>query len=428
MPKLKLITFGCQTNHLDSERIAGILFREGFHLTEHEEEADLIILNTCSIRQKAEEKFFSQLGRVGVLKRRNPLLGVGVCGCIAEQEGEGLKLRFPFVDFVVGTNQIAEIPSLLREKESSQEGEQPVLPLRLNRFKAWVEIMKGCDNFCAYCVVPYLRGREGSHTPEEILEEIGGLVSSGYIEIVLLGHNVDSYGKGLSPCINFAQLLRRIQERVSSSVWVRFTTSHPKDLTDEVGRCLAELPSLCHHVHLPVQSGSDRVLTGMNRGYYSKDFFRIVDELRGWVPDIAISTDIMVGFPGETEEDFQRTLHMLGQIRFDRIFSFKYSPRPKTAALAYQGHLPETVKEHRLNEVIALQNRISLEKNQTMLGKVLEVRVENRESKKDANLVTARARTNHIVHFADPKAEEGSLRRVRITQANPFHLKGEALH
>jgi tRNA-2-methylthio-N6-dimethylallyladenosine synthase len=428
MPNLKLITFGCQTNQLDSEKIAGMLSREGFLLTEQEEKADLIILNTCSIRQKAEEKFFSQLGRVGVLKRRKPLLEVGVCGCIAEQEGKGLRLRFPFVDFVVGTNQIAQIPSLLREKGNSAEEKEPVVPLRFNRFKAWVEIMKGCDNFCAYCVVPYLRGREESRPPEEILQEIGGLVSSGYNEIILLGHNVDSYGKGLQPRIDFAQLLRSIQEKVSASVWVRFTTSHPKDLTGEVGRCIAELPSLCHHVHLPVQSGSDRVLAGMNRGYSSQDFLRIVDELRGWVPDIAISTDIMVGFPGETEEDFQETLHLLEKARFDRIFSFKYSPRSKTSALAYPGHLPETVKEQRLHEVIILQNRISLEKNQAMLGEVWEVRVENKESKKAANLVTARTRTNHVVHFADPEAEEGSLRRVRITQANPFHVKGEAIH
>ena len=428
MPNLKLISFGCQTNQLDSEKIAGVLCREGFRLTEQEEQADLIILNTCSIRQKAEEKFFSQLGRVGVLKKRKPLLGVGVCGCIAEQEGDGLKLRFPFVDFVVGPSQIAQIPSLLRKEGTTQEGEGPVIPLRFNRFKAWVEIMKGCDNFCAYCVVPYLRGREVSRPPEEILQEIEGLASSGYSEIVLLGHNVDSYGKGLSPPIDFAQLLRRIQERVSPSVWVRFTTSHPKDLTGEVGRCLAELPSLCKHVHLPVQSGSDRVLARMNRGYSSKDFFRIVDELRGWVPDIAISTDVMVGFPGETEEDFQRTLHLLEQVRFDRIFSFKYSPRPKTAALAYPGHLPGTIKAHRLNAVIILQNRITLERNQTMLGKVLEVRIENRESKRDANLVTARTQTNHIVHFADQEAEEGSLKRVRITRASPFHLQGEAIH
>lgn len=426
MPNLKLITFGCQTNQLDSERIAGILFREGFHLIEQEEEADLIILNTCSIRQKAEEKFFSQLGRLGVLKKRNPLLEVGVCGCIAEQEGEGLKVRFPFVDFVIGTNKIRQIPSLLREKGSKRE--KPATPLRFSRFKAWVEIMKGCDNFCAYCVVPYLRGREESRPPDEILQEIEELISHGYNEIVLLGHNVNSYGKRLSPPMDFPQLLRRIQERVPSSVWVRFTTSHPKDLTGEVGRCLAELPSLCDHVHLPVQSGSDQVLAAMNRGYSSQDFLRTVEELRGWVPNVGISTDIMVGFPGEGEEDFQSTLHLLEKVRFDRIFSFKYSPRPRTAALSYQGHLPENIKEARLSQVIALQNRISLEKNQAMLGKILGVRVENRESKKDANLVTARTRTNHVVHFADPDAEEGSLRRVRIMQAGSFHMKGEAIH
>jgi tRNA-2-methylthio-N6-dimethylallyladenosine synthase len=425
MPNLKLITFGCQANQLDSERIAGILFREGFRLTEQEEEADLIILNTCSIRQKAEEKFYSQLGRLGVQKRRKPILEIGICGCIAEQEGEGLRLRFPFVDFVLGTNKLTQIPSMLKDRRG--EKKEAALPLRFSRFKAWVEIMKGCDNFCAYCVVPYLRGREESRPLEDILQEIEGLVSDGYEEIVLLGHNVDSYGKHLSPPVHFAGLLHRIQERVPSSVWLRFTTSHPKDLTGEIGRCLAELPSLCEHVHLPVQSGSDRVLSGMNRGYTSGDFVRIVDGLRRWVPDIAISTDIMVGFPGETEEDFQETLNLLERVRFDHIFSFKYSPRPRTAALRYPGQLPEAAKESRLSQVNALQNRISLVKNLAMLEKVFEVRVEKKESKKDPGVVTARTRTNRIVHFADSKAEVGKVRRVRITQANPFHVKGLAI-
>ncbi|MDH7500074.1 MAG: tRNA (N6-isopentenyl adenosine(37)-C2)-methylthiotransferase MiaB [candidate division NC10 bacterium] len=426
MPKLRLITFGCQANELDSERIAGLLSAEGFELTDQEAEADLILLNTCSIRQKAEEKLYSRLGRLALLKDRKPSLQIGVTGCIAEQEGEGIRRRFPFVDLVVGTGQIGQIPSRLGKGGRGESSS--AAPLRFSRVKAWVEIMRGCDNFCAYCVVPYLRGREQSRSPEEILEEIEALVASGYQEITLLGHNVNSYGKGLSPPIHFPELLRRIDDRVSASVWVRFVTSHPKDLSPELSRSFKELPSLCEHIHLPAQSGSDRILERMGRGYDREQFLRIADELRRWVPEIAITSDIMVGFPGEREEDFQATLDLLQQVRFDRIFSFKYSPRPRTAALSYPDQVPEEEKEDRLSRLISLQNRICLEKNRSLLGKVLQVRVEERKSRRDPGLVTARTRTNHLVHFADPEAQEGSLREVRIKEASTFHLKGDVIH
>jgi tRNA-2-methylthio-N6-dimethylallyladenosine synthase len=426
MPKLKLITFGCQTNELDSERIAGLLSREGYQLTDRDEEADLIVLNTCSIRQKAEEKFYSRLGQLGVLKRGRPALQIGVCGCIAEQEGEGIKRRFPFVDLLVGTGRITDIPSLLGTVESKGAG-MPI-PLRLDRFKAWVEIMKGCDNFCAYCVVPHLRGREESRAPEAIIEEIEGLAAQGYQEIVLLGHNVNSYGKGLIPPSNFPDLLRSIDGRVGGSIWLRFTTSHPKDLSPQVARCFAELPCLCEHLHLPAQAGSDRVLERMNRGYTKDRYLRIVDDLRRWVPEIALTTDIMVGFPGEREEDFQETMDLLERVRFDRIFSFKYSPRPRTAALSHPEQVPEATKEDRLSQLIALQNRISLEKNQCLVGRNLEVLVEKEGSKRDPGLLTARTRGNQVVHFADPEARKGSKVRVKIQQASAFHLKGERIH
>jgi len=426
MPKLRLITFGCQANELDSERIAGLLSAVGFELTDQETEADLILLNTCSIRQKAEEKLYSRLGRLAALKNNKPSLQIGVTGCIAEQEGEGLRRRFPFVDLVVGTGQIEQIPSRLGKGDRG--GERKLVPLRFSKVKAWVEIMKGCDNFCAYCVVPYLRGREESRPPEEILQEIEGLVSSGYQEITLLGHNVNSYGKGLTPHVHFPELLRRIDEGVPDSVWLRFITSHPKDLSPEMARCLAELPSVCEHIHLPAQSGSNRILERMRRGYTREQFLRITEELRGWVPEVAITSDIMVGFPGETEEDFQATLDLLQQVGFDRIFSFKYSPRPRTAALSYPDHVPEAEKEDRLSRLISLQNRICLEKNQALVGKIVQVRVEERESRKDSRLVTARTRTNYIVHYPDQEAQEGSIQSVRIKEASTFHLKGEAIH
>jgi len=425
MPKLKLITFGCQTNELDSERIAGVLSESGYDLTDQEEEADLILLNTCSIRKKAEDKFYSQLGRLGTLKRGKRHLRIGVCGCIAEQEGEGLRRRFPIVDLVIGTGRISQIPSLLSVGKAETTG--PIHPLRSSPVKAWIEIMKGCNNFCAYCVVPYLRGREESRSPEEILQEIADLKGKGYREIVLLGHNVNSYGRGLFPPVDFRGLLHRIDTVVSDSMWVRFTTSHPKDLTPELARCFAELPALCEHIHLPVQSGSDQVLARMNRGYLRGHFLGIMDELRRWTPNIAVTTDIMVGFPGESERDFQATLDLLEEVRFDRIFSFKYSPRPRTKALSFSDHLPERVKEDRLRQVIDLQNSISHQKNRAFLGETVQVLVEKRGSKRDQRMVTSRTRTNQVVHFADPGAEAGAIVGVRILEASAFHLKGEAI-
>ncbi len=425
MPKLKLITFGCQTNELDSERIAGVLSESGYELTDQEEEADLILLNTCSIRKKAEDKFYSQLGRLGTLKRGKRYLRIGVCGCIAEQEGEGLRRRFPIVDLVIGTGRISQIPSLLSVGKAETTG--PIHPLRSSPVKAWIEIMKGCNNFCAYCVVPYLRGREESHSPEEILQEIADLKGKGYREIVLLGHNVNSYGRGLFPPVDFRGLLHRIDTVVSDSMWVRFTTSHPKDLTPELARCFSELPALCEHIHLPVQSGSDQVLARMNRGYLRGHFLGIMDELRRWTPNIAVTTDIMVGFPGESERDFQATLSLLEEVRFDRIFSFKYSSRPRTKALSLPDHLPERVKEDRLSQVINLQNSISHQKNRAILGETVQVLVEKRGSKRDQGMVTSRTRANQVVHFADPRAEAGAIVRVRILEASAFHLKGEAI-
>jgi len=427
MPKLKIITFGCQANEHDSERIAGLLLQRGYELTDREEEADLILLNTCSIRRKAEEKLYSRLGHLAVLKRRKPSLRIGVCGCVAEQEGDGIRRRFPCVDLVVGIGQIALIPYLLGEKKEGEDKPGLLTPHRFHPVKAWVEIMRGCDNFCTYCVVPHLRGREESRQPEEILKEIDNLREKGYREITLLGHNVDSYGKGLHPPISFPELLRRIEERVAGSMWVRFATSHPKDISPDLARCLAELSSLCEHIHLPVQSGSDRILHLMNRGYDRQRYLEIVDLLRSQVPHISITTDVMVGFPGETERDFNDTLELVERVKFDRIFSFKYSPRPRTAAMSLPDQIPETVKIDRFHRLISLQNRISEHRNQALVGKVVEVLVEEEGSKKDPEVHTARTRTNHVVHFRHPKVQVGSRVLTKIVAASAFHLKGEVI-
>lgn len=429
MPKLKLVTFGCQANELDSERIAGLLGVHGYHICESLEEADLIILNTCSIREKAEQKVYSQLGRLQALKRRKPEVSIGICGCLAQQEGERLKRRFPSLDLIAGPQDLYRIPSLLAQARSESalpilEEEWPdIEPRRESSIKAWVGIMEGCDNFCSYCVVPHTRGRERSRPMEEILREIEGLQIKGYKEITLLGQNVNSYGKGLEPRRTFPELLHRIDSLAEGRLWVRFATSHPRDLNENLAEALT-LPSICEHLHLPVQSGSTRTLERMNRGYTREEYLARVSLVRERVPEIALTTDIIVGFPGETEKDFQDTMALLEEVRFDNIFSFKFSPRPRTQAATFPDQLPEEVKAKRLEQVQGLQARVSLEKNRDILGKEVEVLVEDKEGP----ILTGRTRQNKVVHFNGGGFQEGDQVRVRILEAFPYHLKGEAVH
>lgn len=431
MPKLKVITFGCQANELDSERIAGLLASQGYQAAEALEEADLIILNTCSIREKAEQKVYSQLGKLQILKRQKAGLVLGLSGCLAQQEGERLKKRFPYLDLVAGPQDIGRIPALLAQARGEEsylpfgnEDWHGIEPCRESRIKAWVGIMEGCDNFCSYCVVPYTRGRERSRPPEDVLLEIEGLLTRGYREITLLGQNVNSYGKGLRPPVTFPELLYRIETLVGGRLWVRFATSHPRDLTPQLVEALAELGSLCEHLHLPIQSGSTRVLRLMNRGYTREDYLARVNLVRSRVPKISITTDIIVGFPGETEGDFQDTLSLLQEARFDNAFSFKYSPRPRTAAAAFPDQLPEGLKSSRLQGVQRLQAQISLEKNRALLGKEVEVLV---EGEGERGFLTGRMRQNKIVHFQGSGQKAGGLVLVRLEEAFPYHLKGRVV-
>jgi len=431
MPKVKIVTFGCQANELDSARIAGSLQREGYSLTDDEHEADVILLNGCSIREKAEQKLFSRLGTLQAVKAARPGVRLGVTGCLAQHRGESLLARFPYLDLVAGTGEhLAQIPALLSRAQGPAAAtaeptgvvEVPEV-FRDNRFRAWVGIMEGCDHFCAFCVVPYTRGRERSRRPEDILREVADLRARGYREITLLGQTVNSYGKKLQPPVSFAALLRAVDGLAQGQMRVRFTTSHPDDVTPELARALAELPSACEHVHLPVQSGSSRVLSRMARGYTREGYLEKVAMLRAAEPDLALTTDWIVGFPGETEADFAETLSLLREVEFDASFAFKYSPRAGTPAAAMPDQIPEAEKAARLQQLLALQGEIGLQRNRKLIGKRAEVLVDRGLSKRDSGLAAGRTRQNRIVHFRG-EAEEGSLVIVEITEANSHHLKG----
>jgi tRNA-2-methylthio-N6-dimethylallyladenosine synthase len=434
MPKLKIVTFGCQANELDSARIAGLLAREGYSLTEDERDADLIILNGCSIRDKAEQKLYSRLGTFQTVKDRRPELKLGVAGCLGQREGEALLRRFPYLDLVVGNGEhLAEIPRLVGTagaRVSPNRGEPTGLfpadvPIhRDSPVRAWVGIMEGCDNFCAFCVVPFTRGRERSRPAEEILREVADLCRRGYREIVLLGQTVNSYGLKLNPPVSFAELLRRIDREVAGAVWVRFTTSHPKDVTADLAEAMATLPSLCAHVHLPVQSGSSRTLARMRRAYTREEYLDKVRLLTRAVPDIALTTDLIVGFPGETDDDFSETLSLMRAVRFDACFAFKFSPRSGTPAAEDREQIPESVKAERLAKVLSLQNELSLQRNRRYVGRAVDVLVDRALSKRESGLAAGRTRRNTVVHFGGGEAAEGSVVAVRITEATSHHLKG----
>ncbi|MBI2903538.1 MAG: tRNA (N6-isopentenyl adenosine(37)-C2)-methylthiotransferase MiaB [Candidatus Methylomirabilis oxyfera] len=434
MLKLRLITYGCQANELDSERIAGLLGREGYELIEHDEEADLIILNTCAIREKAEQKVYSRLGTFRELKRRKKGLRVGICGCVAQQEGQALLNRFPYLDFVVGPAQLTSIPTLLRERANrgiatarapafSYPSTAPIH--RRSGIKAWVSIMEGCDRFCAFCVVPFTRGRERSRPPQEIVEEIRGLKEQGYREVTLLGQTVNSYGKNPRAPATFVELLRMIDHIIEGEMRVRFTSPYPGDVTEELAEALADLHSLCEHIHLPVQSGSNRTLRRMKRGYSRDDYLGKVELLRTRVPELALTTDIIVGFPGETERDFEETLSLIQDVGYDGAFIFKYSTRPHTPAARMSDQVPEEVKGHRLEQALGLLNMLSLERNRAYLGRTVEVLVDREDVKGDAVRLAGRTRGNKIVHFSGEEQRDGDLVPVAITGASALHLQGE---
>ena len=429
-------TFGCQMNVNDSEQIAALLNTAGHECTNNAASADYIFLNTCSIREKAEQKALSQLGRFRNLKKNNPHLVIGVGGCLAQQLGQQLTKKAPYVDIVFGTRTFHRLPEMIKNVENTR---MPVVETisdesiestsnikitpRTEDVSAYVTIMRGCDNYCAYCVVPYLRGKEESRKPEDIIAEVEHLAAHGIKEVTLLGQNVNSYGRGLPEWIDFADLLRKINN-IYGIERIRFTTSHPKDISSELIQCYGELKKLCEHIHLPVQSGSDNVLRRMNRGYSRKDYINKVSLLREVCPDISITSDMIVGFPGETDDDFRRTIDLMKEIRFDNLFSFKYSERPGTVAAGFYERVAEDVKGERLQILQSLQEAHTLQINKGMERRTVEVLVES-TSKNSRKEVMGRTRTNKIVNFEGTKTLIGKTPSVLINVAYQHSLHGE---
>jgi tRNA-2-methylthio-N6-dimethylallyladenosine synthase len=433
MKSFHIITFGCQMNEHDSERMAGILKGQEYVQANDAATADVIILNTCSIREKAEQKFYSELGRLRSLKQERPDLTIAVAGCIAQQEGKNILSRAPYVDMIFGPSDVAKVSELSRlantwanpliEIDGDPDYHRKQIPtLRADRLKAWVSIMYGCDNFCSYCIVPYLRGRERSRPPADVVSEVRELAEQGYKEVTLLGQNVNSYGKGGHDSVGFPGLLAMVND-VPGIERIRFVTSHPRDLSAELIIALRDLPKVCESLHLPVQSGSDPILAAMNRKYTRADYLDRIKHLRAAVPWIALTSDIIVGFPGETDQDFTLTLQMLRDAEYDGVFAFKYSKRPGTAALKLSDHVPDDIKEARLAQVLDLQKEISRRKNAAAVGMTFEVLVDG-YSKKGGKL-TGRTRGNKAVNFDGLDSLIGTLVMVRITDAGENSLSGE---
>jgi tRNA-2-methylthio-N6-dimethylallyladenosine synthase len=433
MKSFHIITFGCQMNEHDSERMAGILKDQEYVQTNDAATADVIILNTCSIREKAEQKFYSELGRLRSIKQERPDLTIAVAGCIAQQEGKNILSRAPYVDMIFGPSDVAkvsELPRLARtwtnpliEIDGDPDYHRKQIPtLRADRLKAWVSIMYGCNNFCTYCIVPYLRGRERSRPPADVVSEVRELAAQGYKEVTLLGQNVNSYGTGGGDPTDFPGLLAMVND-VPGIERIRFVTSHPRDLSTELIAAFRDLPKVCESIHLPVQSGADPILTAMNRKYTRADYLDRVQRLRAAVPLIALTSDIIVGFPGETEQDFSQTLQLLRDVEYDSVFAFKYSKRPGTAALKLSDHVPDDVKEARLAQVLDLQKEISRRQYAAAVGMTFEVLVDG-PSKKGGKL-TGRTRGNKAVNFSGLDSLIGKLVLVRITDAGDNSLSGE---
>lgn len=432
---LYIETFGCQMNVHDSEQMAVLLADMGYALTDDAQKADVILINTCSIRDKAEQKAFSELGRLIRLKQKNPDLIVGFGGCLAQHLGKKVYTRARDVDLVFGTHNIHRLPEMVaavqeeRRKVTRTDFSSRITSLNIfvppaqGSIHSFISIMQGCDNYCAYCVVPYLRGPEMSRTPEDIIDEIKKLAEHGIKEVTLLGQNVNSYGRTLKQNCNFVSLTKRIND-IDGLERIRFTTSHPKDLSDDLITCFADVPKLCEHIHMAVQSGSNRILKLMNRGYTAEDFLEKVEKLRRVCPHISITSDIIVGFPGETEQDYRATIDLMEKIKFDLLFSFKYSARAGTAAQNLPDDVPKDEKNRRLKDLQALQNIHTQEKHTALEGSIQEVLVEGR-SKNSEQDMTGRARSWKIVNFKGEPELAGKLVNVEITRGYLHSLRGK---
>lgn len=430
-----IITYGCQMNEHDSENIAGMLEALDYRHTPNPEEADVVVMNTCSVREHADKRFFGMLGQFKKQKKNNPDFIICICGCMPQQPHivEEIRKSFSWVDIVFGTQTIAEFPNLLMERictgkkqfsiiANNEEIPEEKESKREFKHKALVNITYGCNNFCTYCIVPYTRGREKSRSLRAVKQEIINLVNDGVKEVMLLGQNVNSFRDADGN--NFAALIRALDE-VEGLERIRFMTSHPKDLSDELITCFGDCKKLCHNIHLPVQSGSDEVLRRMNRHYNRQRYMEIVEKLRATCPDLSISTDIIVGFPGETEEDFLDTLSLVREVEYDSAFTFIYSPRVGTPAAKYDEQIPENIKHERFDRLVEEVNRCSAKKNSEYLGKIVTVMVDG-PSKNDAGAWSGRTDTFKLVNFtSEEPLTEGQMVSVRITETKTFSLDGE---
>lgn len=429
-------TYGCQMNEEDSEKISGMLKRIGYSNTEVKEDADIIIFNTCCVRENAENKVFGNLGQLKKLKEERPNLIIAICGCMMQQKGMADKVlkTFPFVDIIFGTHNSYKFPEYLdrvqkdgvqvKEIINKEDGIVEGLPIdRKSDVKAFVTIMYGCNNFCTYCVVPYVRGRERSRKPEDIVKEVEELIAQGYKEITVLGQNVNSYGKDLNDGMSFSKLLRILNE-VKGLERIRFMSSHPKDLTDDVILAIKECDKVCEQVHLPVQSGSSAILKAMNRHYTREQYIELAKKIKAEIPEVSITTDIIVGFPGETDEDFEDTLELVKEVEYDSAFTFIYSRRNHTPADRMENQIPEEIKHERFNRLVKTLNEIVERKNKAYENKTVEVFVEG-TSKNQESRLTGRTRNGRLVNFEGSKESIGKLINVNITKAGSFSLTGE---
>jgi tRNA-2-methylthio-N6-dimethylallyladenosine synthase len=433
MAKVHVITYGCQMNEYDSERVAGLLRERQYELTDDETAADVILLNTCAIREKAEEKVFSRLGELKRLKASRPDLVIGVMGCMAQLQQATVLKRAPQVDLVFGSPAIARVGELVervrRERRPVLEtGEAPLVKLTArppvaDRLKAFVTVMEGCEKHCTFCVVPRTRGRERSHPPEAIVAEIEGLVAEGCREVTLLGQTVNAYGRDLTPPTDLAELFARVND-VAGLHRIRFTTSNPYNLTPKLIAAMRDVPKICEWFHLPLQSGSDRILARMNRGYTRARYLDLIDALRDAEPALALSTDIIVGFPGETEADFEATVEMIERVGYDNVFAFRYSRRPGTPAATMPDQVPDAVKADRNRRLLEVVARVTGARSAHLAGRTMEVLVDG-VARRNPGELAGRTRCNRVVNFdGQGRVAVGDIVHARVTDALPHSLRG----
>ncbi len=432
--KALVITYGCRQNENDSEKIRGMLAEEGYSFCEAYDDADLVIFNTCAVRENAEQRVYGNVGALKAYKERKPGMLIGICGCMVQQEGEAeqIKKRFRHVDFVFGTHAIARLPQILHEAENNRvfDTEETVgiyedIPIKRDSvLVANIPISYGCNNFCSYCVVPYVRGRERSRLPRDILKEAKALASQGCKEVLLLGQNVNSYGND-NGVMSFPQLLRQVNE-IEGIERIRFISSHPKDLSDELIDAMAECEHVCAQLHLPFQSGSDRVLKEMNRKYTSADYLKIIEKVKAKIPNVALTSDVIVGFPTETQEDFEDTIRLINTVGFDTLFTFIYSPRRGTPAAKMIPVLSQEQIKANFERLVDVQNGWSLKKNKELENKVVRILVEG-ASKNNPDTLSGRTEGNKIINFKGDKSLIGEFVNVKVTKVLTWSLEGELI-